>query len=169
MISTLSGSLSSRSPIFSRPGNTGSYYYYQAIRVTVPTAGAYTFSSISSIDTFGYFYNDPVDPSNPSQNLITSDDDSGGGNQFLIVRYLSSASSYVLIVTTYSNSVFGSFSLRVSGPSSIDLTAFNPSTSRPISTTSESKLHAYDLITTFAFDLSRFIRRPVILFWILIS
>ena len=164
MLSTYSDSLSSRSPIFSRPGNAGNYYYYQAIRVTVPTAGAYTFSSISSIDTFGYLYNDPFDPSNPSQNLIASDDDGGGSNQFRIIASLQPSRRYVLVVSTWRAGDTGNFLVRASGPSSVDLTGFTPSTSRPIGTTSESKLHAYDLITTFAFDSFSYICRSVILF-----
>ena len=132
------------------------------------TSGTYSFTSVSSIDTYGYLYNSPVDPSNPSQNLITSDDDGGGGTQFRVQSYLSSGSSYVLIVTTYSTNVFGSFAVRAFGPSSIDLTEFTPSTSRPIGTTGESNVHAYDLITLFVFHSSSCICRPVILFGLLV-
>ena len=125
-----------------RSGGSSAYYHYQAIRLTVRTSGTYSFTSVSSIDTYGYLYNSPVDPSYPSQNLITSDDDGGGGSQFRVQSYLSSGSSYVLIVTTFSTNVFGSFSVQASGPASIDMTGFTPSTSRPIRTTSEcSKLH----------------------------
>jgi hypothetical protein len=99
------------------------------------TTGTYTFTSSSTIDTYGCFYNDPVNPSYPSQNLITSDDDgAGSGNQFRVNVTLVSGRTYALIVTTYSTTVTGSFSIRTSGPAWVTMTAFTPTTSR---TTSE--------------------------------
>jgi hypothetical protein len=44
--------------------------------------GTYTFTSGSSIDTYGYFYNQVFDPSYPTSNLIAFDDDGEDGNQF---------------------------------------------------------------------------------------
>jgi hypothetical protein len=125
---TYSGSLSYSSPIFVRPGATSGSYYFQALRVTVSTTGTYFFTSISSIDTYGCFYNDPVDPSYPSQNLITFNDDGSGGNQFGFNVTLVSGRTYVLIATTYSATVTGSFSIRALGPAWIGLTAFTPPT-----------------------------------------
>ncbi|CAF4180393.1 unnamed protein product [Adineta steineri] len=132
---TYSGSLSSSSPIFVRPDKSSGRYYYQAIRVTVPTSGTYIFTSTSSKDTFGCFYSDPVDPFYPSQNLITTDDDGAGNNQFRISAALQSTRTYVLIVTTYDVNIIGSFVITVSGPAAVVLSAFIPSTSRPITTT----------------------------------
>ena len=63
--------------------------------MTVARTGTYTFISNSSIDTYGYFYNNPVDPSYPSQNLITSDDDGNDNGQFRISRPLQSGYTYV--------------------------------------------------------------------------
>ncbi|CAF3781040.1 unnamed protein product [Adineta steineri] len=125
---TYSGSLSSSSPIFVRPDKSSGHYYYQAIRVTVPTSGTYIFTSTSSKDTFGCFYSDPVDPSYPSQNLITTDDDGAGNNQFRISAALQSTRTYVLIVTTYDVNIIGSFVITVNGPASVVLSAFIPST-----------------------------------------
>ena len=137
ILSSYSGYLSSTSPAFNRPGSGTGNYYYQAIRVTVAASGSYTFTSVSSMDTYGLFYVNNADPSYPSQNLVASDDDNGSSQQFRLSVSLSYGSTYVLIVTTYGTNVAGSFSVQVSGPSSVGLTAFNPSTSRPISTTSE--------------------------------
>ncbi|CAF4389070.1 unnamed protein product, partial [Adineta steineri] len=73
---TITGRLSSSNPIFRRPrGDSGYYYYYQAIQVTVSTSGRYSFISTDAMDSFGCLYSDSVDPSYPSQNLITTDDD----------------------------------------------------------------------------------------------
>ncbi len=121
--SNYSGILSSSSPKFARPGgNTDYYYCYQAIQVTVYTSGIYNFTSSSSMDTYGYFYNSPFNPSSPSHSLITSDDDSGGGNgQFQIRSSLQFGRTYVLVVTTYNNADRGSFSIRVTGPASVGL------------------------------------------------
>jgi hypothetical protein len=136
-----SGALYSSSPVFIRPqGTANQYYYYQALQVTTYTSGAYSFASESSIDTYGCFYNYPFDPSYPTSNLIAQNDDGGSlgaGNQFRINITLQSSRTYVLVVTTFSTTTTGSFSIRVYGPASVNLMSFTPSTSRPIRTTSK--------------------------------
>jgi hypothetical protein len=94
--------------------------------VSTNTSGTYTFASRSSLDTYGYLYQGSFDPSDPSQNLMTSNDDSGGKRQFLFSSYLSAGSSYILIITTAGMDVVGDFSIRVSGPSSVGCAAFTP-------------------------------------------
>ena len=102
------------------------------------TSGTYIFTSDSSIDTFGYFYHTSVDPSYPAQNVITSDDDSGGRGQFSFSAYLSYGSIYVLLVTSFSPNVTGSFSINASGPSTMEIAVIKHSTKTSIGTTSES-------------------------------
>lgn len=143
--SSYSGYLLSTSAVFDRPSGLPGDYYFQALRVTVPTSDIYTFTSSSALDTHGYFYSNVFDPSYPSQNLITSDDDSGGGDgQFRLRAYLVAGSSYVLVVTTYRANMIGSFSIRVSGPSSVDLVAYRPTNIRPTRTTSECSMHLFN-------------------------
>jgi hypothetical protein len=125
--------LSSASSVFIRPNSNTGYYYYQAIQVTTNTAGKYTFASSSSMDTYGLFYYDPFNPSLPLNNLITYDDDSGGNSQFRINITLSYGVTYVLVVTTYSASITGSFLITALGPSWVSLTPFTPSTPWPTS------------------------------------
>jgi len=125
---TYSGSLSSSSPTFVRPGGTGASYYYQAIRVTIYTTGTYTFTSSSTQDTYGCFYSYSFDPSYPSRNLITSDDDGGDRGQFRIRVTLQYGQTYVLVVTTYNNRGTGRFSIGVVGPASVSMTSYVPST-----------------------------------------
>ena len=128
--------LSSSSPMFTRPyASEGNYYYYQAIQVTVSASGTYNFTSSSTLDTYGLLYNSPFDPSNPTQNLIKSNDDGGDDKQFLIVVRLESGRRYVFVVSTWFPRETGIFYIKACGPSSVDLTGFTPSSSRPISTT----------------------------------
>ena len=134
---TYHGVLSYSDPQFNRHNTSASYFYYQAIQVIAPTSGTYIFTSDSSIDTFGYFYQTSVDPSYPAQNLITSDDDSGSREQFSFSVYLSSGSIYVLLVTTFSPGILGSFTIDASGPLGVQMAMILLSTSRPIGTTSE--------------------------------
>jgi len=138
MLSTYSGYFSSSSPVFTRPnGAAGSTYYYQALRVTALATGTYTFTSDSSWDTYGCFYNDPIDPSNPTANLIECDDDAAGNKQFRISVTLQYERIYVLMVTTYSACEKGSFEIKAIGRDSMRLVLFTPSSNGSISTPSE--------------------------------
>jgi hypothetical protein len=129
VVSTYSNSLSPISPRFVRPsGNSGNYYYYQAIKVTVHTTGIYTFTSNSSIDTVGCLYNGTFDSVHPSQNLIICQHDDGSGGQFQINRSLLATRLYVLVATTYDPSATGDFSITVVGSTSISLTLFTSTT-----------------------------------------
>ena len=130
-MSSYSGYLSSTSSMFDRRGGATASYYYQALQVTAYTNGTYTFSSNCSMDTYGYLYQGSFDLSYPTQNLLASDDDSGNNRQFLVTAYLFVGSPYALIITTANTQVVGSFSIKVSGPSSVGLTEFIPSTSIP--------------------------------------
>jgi hypothetical protein len=93
----------------------------------------YTFTSNSSFDAYGYLYDGSFNPLSPLQSLITSDDESGGGNgQFQISRSLQSGRTYILVVTTYSVGITGSFAIRVDGPASVyttSITSTAPTTS----------------------------------------
>ena len=139
ILSTYVDSLSSNSPTFFRSSASEEYQYYQALRVVVYTSGTFTFTSNSSIGTYGSIYHFLADPSDPTQNLILSDDDSAGDHQFRLAMNLNPTSSYVLLVTTYGAKVTGRFSVSVSGPSQTGLIPFTPSTSRPITKTSSPK------------------------------
>jgi len=94
-------------------------YYYEAIQVNVITSGSYSFSSNSSVDTYGYFYKDHFNPFNPSENLLSQDDDGCDNNQFKLVAYLQSNATYVLVVTTYFSNRTGKFSIIALGINNI--------------------------------------------------
>ncbi|UJR19518.1 hypothetical protein I4U23_022648 [Adineta vaga] len=106
-IITRKSALTFSSPVYDRPeGNTDYYYYFQAIRITTPTAATYVFTSDSDIDTRGYFYQNSFDPSDPMTNLVTEDDDSGPQLQFRIQVYLQPGPSTMpSILTFYINAI----------------------------------------------------------------
>ena len=135
--SYFNGELNSSSAVFARPLGFGRLTYYQAYQFTVPINGTYSFTTNSSFDTYGLLYEDPMDPSLPSGNLIASDDNGGIGVQFKITTTLVTGTTYVLVVTSHGDHVTGSFGLIASGPLQVSLTSFNPSTSAPMPTSSE--------------------------------
>ena len=131
------GQLTIASPMFSRPNGYGTGYYYQAYSFMVFASGLYSFTTASSIDTYGLLYDDTFDPSMPSGNLMEYDDDGGIGLQFKITTYLAASKTYTLIVTTHRSSVVGSFSGTAAGPTPLALTAFGTTTTSAIVSTCE--------------------------------
>ncbi|CAF4178418.1 unnamed protein product, partial [Adineta steineri] len=114
-------SLSSYSSTFMRPNRDTNNYYFHAIKVRIFTTGLYSFTSNSTFDTYGYFNHYPVDITNPSKSMITSDDDCCGSLQFQINLTLQSDMTYVLLVTTSSSNVTGLFTIIVEGPTNVEL------------------------------------------------
>lgn len=135
--SYFNGELNSNSPVFARPNGFDRLTYYQAYQFTVTMNGTYSFTTNSSFDTYGLLYEDPMNPSLPSGNLIASNDDSGGSFQFRITTTLVTGTTYVFIVTSHGDHITGSFDLIVSGPVQVSLASFNPATSIPMPSTSE--------------------------------
>jgi hypothetical protein len=119
---TYTSAWTSTSPRFTRyNGVTGSYYYYEAIQVTVSTAGYYRFRSVSTIDSYGYLYTGSFFASTPSTNLYLQDDDSAGNGQFQFTANLQPNVVYILIATTYAPSVTSAITVVVSGLVRVDL------------------------------------------------
>ena len=135
---TLTGVLNSDSVVFIRPDGYGTGYYLQAYSFIVSTDGLYSFTTDSSIDTYGLLYDDIFNTSMPSGNLMAYDDDGGIGYQFKITLSLQTSKTYTLVVTTHGSFVNGSYSLIASGPVQLSLGMFLPSTIRPPPTTSKS-------------------------------
>jgi hypothetical protein len=116
--------LTTNSPTYCRRTDClkSEYYYYHAVLVEVTRTGFYSFTSNSSIDTYGYIYNHSFDPSNPNWNLLSGNDDGDDNHQFKLIILLHSGTKYVLIVTTFHPNSTGTFSMVVSGPSVVFLT-----------------------------------------------
>ena len=99
-----------------------SNYYYETIQVNVNETAYYSIESNSSVDTFGYIYEDSFNPFNPSENLLSQSNDQCN-DQFKLVTNLQVSSTYVLVVTTFGPNVTGEISIIVSGPNNV---SFNP-------------------------------------------
>lgn len=75
----------------------------------------------SYVDTLGYLYSPSFNQKLPSQDLIASDDNSGLGRQFRINRTLTVNRRYYLVITTRSPSLMGEFTIRIIGPTEVDV------------------------------------------------
>ena len=93
-------------------------YYYVVHKVFINVTGDYEIRSNSVIDLYGYLYNEPFNATSPTMNLLMGDDDSGGSRQFCLQGNLFS-SAYDLVVTTYSPSVTGAFSVSIGGSATV--------------------------------------------------
>jgi hypothetical protein len=96
-----------------------SNYYNEAIQMNVIANGCYSFSNNRSVDTFSYIYKDTFVPFDSSINLISRSDHSSNNTKFQLNVYLQANTSYVLVVTTSSANVTGTFSTLVSGPNNV--------------------------------------------------
>jgi len=96
-------------------------YYFESIQVNVLIKGTYIFTSNSSINTYGYLYDDQFNPADLSLKLISENDDSNGQGQFRIAAILQSHRIYILVVTTFSPATTGQFSIVSSGLAPVDM------------------------------------------------
>ena len=119
-------------------------YSYKAIRVMVQTTGRYHFTSRSSFDSYGCFYDGSFNPLNPSMNLVTTNDDGGGNAQFQINRSLQPGYTYILVVTTFRTNIIGSFTIKANGPASIYMTSITPATVLPSESIRIGHIHNFD-------------------------
>ncbi|MEI8198923.1 MAG: InlB B-repeat-containing protein [Eubacteriales bacterium] len=101
--STISGSLVQR----------GDYRLY-AISISGPD-GAYTITSTAGFDAVGSLYRS-------NGTFIDTDDDSAGSRQFLMTENLTGHTTYFLLVSAYSNSSTGNFTISIAGASSVSIT-----------------------------------------------
>ena len=112
--STYSSILTTNSESFSRE-KCGPLNYYQALQIDVAVSGQCVLWSSSSMDTYGYLYQDRFDPVDPSTNRIISNDDGCDDGQFRLQYFLQKSTSYILVVTSYRENTTGPFSIRTWG------------------------------------------------------
>lgn len=117
--STYYSELTDHSQMYRRPNEAVSEYYYAAIEVRVTTAGDYSITSTSNVDTYGLIYSNNFDPTNPEQNLLAQNDDGDGSGQFKLTVSLQSWNRYILVTTTFKPNVTGRFGIQASGPGSV--------------------------------------------------
>jgi hypothetical protein len=58
------------------------------VRVNVSTAGNFSLATVSSVDTYGYIYNDACYHFDSSRNILSADDNGGGNGQFKLTIFL---------------------------------------------------------------------------------
>ncbi|CAF3084569.1 unnamed protein product [Rotaria sp. Silwood2] len=85
------------------------------------------FKCNSSMDTYGYLYNNTFNPVYPAENVSAKDDDNGGYGQFMFSIFLQTMKQYVLVVTTFYQHIAEPFSITVTGLTSLYFSPFNAS------------------------------------------
>ena len=146
--SIYSSELTSNNGIYSRDRGFAVNYYYETIQVTVPMGGLYSFQCNSYLDSFASVYYPPFNPSNPAANIIRSVDDRDNDNwEFNFSLNFLSASTVVLVVTTYSPNVTGPFSVVATGPARVTFTRTS-TTMNPITASTATTIKSSIAIST---------------------
>jgi len=114
-----SGALTESDPVFHRPFTTfnlsgvGTATSYDVFNFHVTADGVYSMETLSanfsSSDSFLALYANAFDASSPLTNLLRVDDDSGDDALSLIIEALQADVRYFLVVTSYFNSAFGTY------------------------------------------------------------
>ena len=99
--------------------------YYEALKITVYTAGNYTIRSSGRLDTFGYLYINTFDPTSPRLNMFQFNDDDGGSSQFLLSMWLETMNAYIVVVTTFPPLLTGAFCITMRGPAAVTISLIN--------------------------------------------
>ncbi|CAF4022554.1 unnamed protein product [Rotaria sp. Silwood1] len=108
-----------------RTNCSDSAFFYEAIQLNVTVNGYYTFVCNSSMDTYGYLYNNTFNPAYPAMNVLTKNDNAGGNLQFMLSRSLQTLSRYILVVTTYYKNITGPFTITAMGSASVGFSRIN--------------------------------------------
>lgn len=122
--------------MFARPSSSSNFHYYDRYIINVNVAGYYLIRSTSSLDTYGYLYTNSFVSTSPLTNLFASNDDDGGNNQFKLEVFLQPNVIYILVATTYTASVTGSYSVTLSGYDLGNITKIISNTTVPTNPTS---------------------------------
>ncbi len=89
--------------------------------MNVTANGYYNLGVDSSVNTSGYIYKNKFTPFNSSQNLVSNDYGTCIYPGFRPIGYLQANTTYVLVATTYSPNITGSFSILVYGPNKVSI------------------------------------------------
>ncbi|CAH0995652.1 hypothetical protein EMA8858_01777 [Emticicia aquatica] len=132
-ISAQNGSITNALPAYTRSSTSSTVYtaatgdgssvFYQTIAFVSPVAEAVTFSTTAAVlsaglagDTYLSLYQTSFNPASPATNFLRGDDDGGAGYLSSLTHTLSAGTTYILVVSTYTNNVTGTFTLESSVP-----------------------------------------------------
>ncbi len=100
-------------------GAVGSSVYFRTISFVAPTTVAVTFTITAANltpgtadDTYMAIYQTAFNPASPATNFLRADDDAGVGALSQFTQNLVAGNTYIIVVSTYSNTVTGTFSLQ---------------------------------------------------------
>ena len=114
MESIYSSVLTANSQTYSRTCGK-SNYYYQTIRIQIQKTGRYSFGGLSTMNTYGYIYNNSFHPYNPNENKLSENGSRCDDYQFQILIDLQINSTYILVITTLNSNEKGNFSVHATG------------------------------------------------------
>ena len=131
-LSLLNGNLTAASGTYNRgtgtttyvaatAGTSGATVYYTAYTFTSPLTASVSFattaanlSGLDPNDTYLAIYQTSFNPAAPATNFLRADDDAGLGSLSQFTQALVQGSTYVIVVSSYSNTITGSFTLEAS-------------------------------------------------------
>ena len=102
--------------------NMGTAVPYDVIQFTVSGAGNYSFQETAAHnwDNYTFLYSTSFDPTHQLINVVAGNDDNPSIGRSGFTAHLSSSVQYYFVSTGFDNHDFGSFSLSISGPGSIN-------------------------------------------------
>lgn len=95
---------------------------FSAQAFTVDADGSYSFvSSTDGFDNFTFLYAGGFDAGTPLANVVTGNDDLGNVTTSGFSQALSTGVAYYFVTTGFSNTDFGAFGNRITGPGNVTL------------------------------------------------
>lgn len=96
--------------------------FYEAVQINVSENGLYAFVCNSTMNTYGFIFENEFIPLEPYRNKINEDEESGFDYQFYMVSYLQTNTMYTLMITTSQAGDTGSFSVYALGSYNVNFT-----------------------------------------------
>ena len=123
-VTTINGTITTNSPTYLRPNGDNVTVYapglnvlYRAYYFIAPSSGAFTFATTAGTftDTYLALYQNSFDPANPATNFVRADDDISGTVFFSsITQTLTAGTPYIVVVSGWSPSITGTFTMTSS-------------------------------------------------------
>ncbi|MEY4539001.1 MAG: hypothetical protein RLZZ306_758 [Bacteroidota bacterium] len=94
--------------------------FYKTFTFVAPAAGSVTFATTAAVlssgdeDTYLTLYQNSFNPASPATNFVRGDDDSGSGFLSSLTQTLTAGTTYIVVVSTFSTGVTGTFTLQAS-------------------------------------------------------